>query len=52
MVFDVVGNPATKLNGTYWTSRSTAGEISMTLRTQKLLEELPNDVGSHPVSGK
>src|SRR5260370_27558531 len=27
MVFDVVGNPATKLNGIYWTSRSTAGEV-------------------------
>ena len=52
MVFDVIGNPATKLNGIYWTSRSTAGEISMTLRTRKLLEELPSDLGSHPVSGK
>jgi len=51
MVFDVVGNPATKLNGIYWTSRSTAGEVSMTLRTRKLLEEFPTDLGPHPVSG-
>lgn len=52
MVFDVIGNPATKLNGIYWTSRSTAGEVTMTLRTRELLEEFPNDLGPHPVSGK
>lgn len=52
MVFDVVGNPATKLNGVYWTSRSTAGEITLTLRTGELLEEFPTDLGPHPVSGR
>ncbi len=52
MVFDVIGNPATKLNGQYWTSRSTAGEVTLTLRTRKLLEDFPDDLGRHPVSGK
>ncbi|NGZ61168.1 MAG: hypothetical protein CV081_11800 [Nitrospira sp. LK265] len=49
MVFDVVGNPATKLNGQYWTSRGTAGEVILTFRSRDLLEELPNDLGEHPM---
>ena len=49
VVFDIIGDPVTKLKGQYWTGRKTTGEIIMTFREKKLLEEYPEDLGSHPV---
>lgn len=49
IVFDIIGDPATKLKGQYLTGRKTTGEIIMTFREKNLLEEYPEDLGSHPV---
>ena len=52
IVFELVGNPVEKLKGTYWTSRKSTGEVVLTFRNKKRLEEFPADLGMHPVSGK
>lgn len=52
IVFELVGNPVEKLNGTYWTARKTTGEVVLTFREPTRLEEFPSDLGKHPVSGK
>ena len=51
-IFEIVGKPVAKLNGRYWTTRGTAGEITLTLRERELVEEFPHDLPAHPVSGK
>jgi hypothetical protein len=51
-IFQLVGDPVEKLKGTYWTSRSTTGEMTLTFREKRRLEEVPPDLGKHPVSGK
>jgi hypothetical protein len=52
IIFELIGNPVKKLNGTYWTVRKTTGEVVLTFRERKRLEELPGDFAKHPVSGK
>ena len=52
IVFELIGDPVTKLKGTYWTARKTTGEVVLTFREAKRLDELPTDLGRHPVSGK
>jgi hypothetical protein len=49
IVFELVGSPVIKLNGRYWTARSTTGEIELHFREKKLLEEFPKDYGTHPM---
>jgi hypothetical protein len=51
VVFELVDTPVTKLNGRYWTARSTTGEVELTFREKKLLEEFPKDFGTHPMRG-
>jgi uncharacterized protein YdeI (BOF family) len=50
MIFDIIGNPVEKLKGQYWTARKTTGEITLIFRERKLLDEMPNDLGNHPLS--
>lgn len=52
IIFELVGNPVEKLKGTYWTARKTTGEVALTFREAKRLEDFPSDLGKHPVSGK
>lgn len=52
IVFELIETPVTKLKGTYWTARKTTGEVVLTFREPKRLEEFPDDLGKHPVSGK
>ena len=52
IVFDLIGKPVSKLEGQYWTGRKTTGEITLTFRGKKVLEEMPDDLPPHPVSGK
>ena len=52
IVFELVGNPVEKLKGTYWTARKTTGEVELTFRSAKRLDEFPSDLGKHPISGK
>ena len=49
-VLKIVENPALKLVGRYWTERLTKGEIVLEYHSKDLLEELPNDLGDHPVT--
>ena len=49
-LFEIIGTPVTKLKGTYWTERKSTGEIELTFRQKELLEEFPDDLGSHPMS--
>ena len=50
IVFDIIGKPVSKVKGHYWTARKSTGEITLTFREKKLLDEIPNDLGPHPVS--
>jgi len=50
ITFEVIGNPASKLKGTYWTERKSTGEVVLTLRTKEQLDEYPADLGTHPMS--
>lgn len=50
MIFDVIGAPASKLKGCYWTDRKTTGEVVLTFRDKKLMDDVPKDVDLHPVS--
>lgn len=52
IIFDIIGDTVTKLKGQYWTSRKTTGEIEMTYREKKLLEEYPDELGKHPILNK
>jgi len=50
ITFDIIGEPVNKLNGQYWTARKSTGEITLTFREEKLLDEIPDDLGDHPLS--
>lgn len=50
MVFDVIGKPVSKMKGPYWTDRKTTGEINLTFRGKKLLDDIPEDLEPHLVS--
>jgi hypothetical protein len=53
MLFNIVGVPVYKLEGEYWTQRQTAGTVILSFRTNKLLDEIPDDLPTHTVtSGK
>lgn len=52
IVLEIIGNPVGKLKGNYWTARKTTGEVTLTFREKNRLDEFPNDLGAHPVSGK
>jgi hypothetical protein len=52
VVLEIVGNPAKKLKGHYWTSRKTTGEVRMEFKKKELSEEFPGRLGPHPVSGR
>lgn len=52
IVFELIGEPVAKLKGTYWTERKTTGEIVLSFRDKRRLEEIPSDLGKHSVSGK
>jgi hypothetical protein len=49
-VFQIIENPNKKLAGRYWTERLTKGEIALEFYSEELLEELPGDLGEHPVT--
>lgn len=36
---NVIGSPATKLTGEYWTTRNTVGELDLTERTKKIFHD-------------
>jgi len=50
ITFDLIGDPVEKLKGQYWTARKSTGEITLTFREEKLLDEIPDDLGVHPLS--
>ena len=52
MVMEIIGNPAEKLKGVYWTTRKSTGEVVLTKRCKKRLDDFPNDLGEHPMKGK
>lgn len=49
-VFKILENPKLKLVGRYWTERLTKGEIVLEYHSKELLEELPDELGAHPVT--
>lgn len=49
-VFNIIETPGRKLVGRYWTERLTRGEIVLKYHSEELLEELPKDLGEHPVT--
>lgn len=51
MLFNIIAQPVGKLVGEYWTQRHTTGTVTLNFRTKKLLDEIPNDLPEHPVSG-
>lgn len=49
-VFKIVEKPEKKLVGRYWTDRLTKGEIVLNFYSKDRLEELPENLGEHPVT--
>ena len=49
-VFQIIETPKLKLNGRYWTERTTKGEIKLTFHSCELLEEIPESFDEHPVT--
>ena len=41
MLFEIIGEPAQKQRGNYWTTRKTTGEVTLTFRCRERLEDLP-----------
>ena len=50
IIFNIIGDPVSKLEGEYWTQRKTTGNVVLTFRTRKLLDEIPTDLAAHPMS--
>lgn len=50
MVFEIVGNPATKLCGDYWTSRKTTGTVTLDFWCPELKDIFPADLPPHPMA--
>ena len=46
----IIESPERKLSGQYWTDRLTKGEIILHFHSKELLEEIPADLGVHPVT--
>jgi hypothetical protein len=49
-VFKIIEKPKQKLIGRYWTERLTKGEMILEFCSKELLEELPENLGDHPVT--
>ncbi|HIF9354075.1 TPA: hypothetical protein ACX6RJ_002080 [Photobacterium damselae] len=49
-VFQVIEKPNLKLTGRYWTERLSKGEITLNFHSKDILEELPDNLGGHPVT--
>jgi hypothetical protein len=49
-VLKIIEQPKQKLVGRYWTERLTKGEIVLQYYSVELLDELPEDLGEHPVT--
>lgn len=50
-VFDIINDGETRrLEGRYWTERKTTGEINLTFSRTEILDRLPDDLLSHPMS--
>lgn len=52
VLLEIIGAPAKKLKGSYWSTRKTTGEVILTLRCRERLDDLPEDFGSHPMEGE
>jgi hypothetical protein len=52
IIFDMHGCPVNKLSGQYWTARKTTGLIELTFREKTLLDQLPSDFPTHPMTAK
>lgn len=52
MVLEIIGELVEKLKGIYWTTRKTTGEVTLTYRCARRLEEFPSDRIDHPMKGK
>lgn len=49
-VFQIIEKSEQKLVGRYWTERLTKGEIRLKYHSKELLEEMPDNLGEHPVT--
>lgn len=49
-VFEIIEKPKKKIVGRYWTERLTKGEIVLEHYSTKLVEEMPESLGEHPVT--
>jgi len=45
-ILRIISTPKRSLKGEYWTNRKTTGEIELTFRSRKLLENFPDDLTS------
>ncbi len=50
--FEIIEKPNRVLKGHYWSERKTTGEMIFDFKTKDLLEQIPKDIGVHPVSEK
>ena len=49
-VIEVIESPERRLRGRYWNERRGTGELEFVYHSKKILEEMPADMPSHPMS--
>ena len=52
MALEVIGDPVETLHGTYWTTRKTTGEVTLTFRCRERLDAYPDDLGDHSMKSR
>ncbi len=52
MALEVIGDPVETLHGTYWTTRKTTGEVTLTFRCRERLDAYPDDLGDHSMTSR
>lgn len=52
IILDIISTPRRKLIGQYWTARKSTGDVELIYREKRLLDDLPKDLGAHPMAKK
>jgi len=50
IMLDIINASERRLKGQYWTARETTGDVELNYREDKLLDDLPDDFGAHPMA--
>ena len=49
-ILEIITSPQLKLKGRYWSDRESTGEVQLSFHCDEVLQEIPDDIGKHPLS--